>query len=141
MLSSEHPTRTRTSFLQDDLKSKIATTDRIPTDKEMSYSQLCTFSLICRVSSSFSVIRPIDLITECYVVLKPKESYYERSRMYIDIGVEQISAYVTAEQISDVLTFIKVQNYTTFFGRGSTRIRSEELSTRSQIGVANIESC
>ena len=59
----------------------------------------------------------MDIITECVVVLKPKESYYERTRMYCDIQVEKINIFVNSEQISDILAFIKVQNYTTFFGK------------------------
>lgn len=59
----------------------------------------------------------MDIITECVVVLKPKESYYERTRMYCDIQVEKINIFIDSEQISDVLAFVKVQNYTTFFGK------------------------
>ena len=59
----------------------------------------------------------MNLVTECVVVLKPKESYYERSRMYCDIHVEQVAIFINSEQISDILAFIKVQKYTTFFGK------------------------
>ncbi|UJR29329.1 hypothetical protein I4U23_010541 [Adineta vaga] len=84
----------------DDLRSKIATDHHIPNDVEMNY-----------------ILRPMNLVIECIVVLKPKESYYERSRVYCDIQVEQVSVFINSEQISDILAFIKVQKYTTFFDR------------------------
>ncbi|CAF1109897.1 unnamed protein product [Adineta ricciae] len=83
-----------------DLKSKVATDQNKLNNADMNY-----------------ILRPMDIITECVVVLKPKESYYERTRMYCDIQVEKINIFVNSEQISDILAFIKVQNYTTFFDR------------------------
>ncbi|CAF0711791.1 unnamed protein product [Adineta steineri] len=84
----------------EELKSKIAKDSYIPKDADMNY-----------------ILRPVTLDMECTVTLRPKESYYERSRVYCDIQVEQVSIHVNPEQISDVLAFIKVQKYTTFYDR------------------------
>ena len=62
------------------------------------------------------VLRPWNPVTECIITLRPKENYYERSRVYCDIQVDKVSLHVNSEQISDVFDFIKVQNYTTFYG-------------------------
>ncbi len=62
------------------------------------------------------VLRPVSPVTECLIILRPKESYFERSRVYFDIQVEKISLHITSEQMSDVFDFIKAQSYTTFYG-------------------------
>ncbi len=65
---------------------------------------------------SLIVIRSINLVTESLITLKPKEHHYERSRLLFDIRIPTINFYIDSEQISDILDFIKFQNYTTIYG-------------------------
>jgi hypothetical protein len=65
---------------------------------------------------SLIVIRSINLVTESVITLKPKEHHYERSRLLFDIRIPTINLYIDSEQISDILDFIKFQNYTTIYG-------------------------
>lgn len=62
------------------------------------------------------VLRPINLISESVIILKPKEHYYERSRIIFDCQIEEINIHIDSKQISDMLNFIKYQNYTIIRG-------------------------
>ncbi|CAF4689471.1 unnamed protein product [Rotaria sp. Silwood1] len=88
----------------DDLKLKIATNNYIPNDDEMKY-----------------VLRPLNLITEIWITLKPKQHHYERSTLIFNIQIPKMNFHVDAEQISDILDFVKFQNYTKSYDRRHTK--------------------
>ena len=62
------------------------------------------------------VLRPVNLFTEVLITLKPKEHHYERSTLIFDIQIPQIDFHLDTKQISDLLDFVKFQNYTTIHG-------------------------
>lgn len=62
------------------------------------------------------VLRPVNLRTEFFITLKPKEHQYERSTLLLDIQVSQVDFHADMKQLSDVLDFIKFQKYTTIHG-------------------------
>ncbi|CAF1623632.1 unnamed protein product [Rotaria magnacalcarata] len=84
----------------DDLKSKIATNHFIPNGNEMKY-----------------ILRPSNIMTESLVTLKPKQHHYERSKLTFSIQIPKLNFYINSEQISDILDFIKFQNYTIIYDR------------------------
>ena len=63
------------------------------------------------------VLLPVNLITDSVITLKPKEHHYERSTLIFNIHLSRINLHVDTEQISDILDFIKFQNYTTIYGK------------------------
>ncbi|CAF0873895.1 unnamed protein product [Rotaria sordida] len=84
----------------DDLKSKIATNNSTPDDNEMKY-----------------VIRPSNLLSESLIILKPKQHHYERSTLIFNINIPKMNFHLDSEQISDILDFIKVQDYMKTYDR------------------------
>ncbi|CAF3112482.1 unnamed protein product [Rotaria socialis] len=102
----------------DDLKSKIATNNFIPNDNEMKY-----------------ILRPSNIMTESLVTLKPKQHHYERSKLTFSIQIPKLNFYINSEQISDILDFIKFQNYTTIYDRCR---EYRELLLQDSLGVQTL---
>lgn len=50
------------------------------------------------------------------ITLRPKEHHYERSTLLFDIQLEEVHLHIDPQQISDILDFLKLQNYTTIYG-------------------------
>ncbi|CAF3524936.1 unnamed protein product [Rotaria sp. Silwood1] len=66
--------------------------------------------------NSLKILRPLNLITEIWITLKPKQHHYERSTLIFNIQIPKMNFHVDAEQISDILDFVKFQNYTKSYG-------------------------
>ncbi|CAF3445520.1 unnamed protein product [Rotaria socialis] len=86
--------------LTDDLKSKIATDDKILKTAEMNY-----------------VLHPTNLNLELSVAIKFAEQNFERPTFKIKYKIAQMSFEIDPKQLSDLLDFVKFQNYSVFYDR------------------------
>ncbi|CAF2148160.1 unnamed protein product [Rotaria magnacalcarata] len=84
----------------DDLKSKIATDDKILKTDEMNY-----------------VLHPTNLNLELSVAIKCAEQNFERPTFKIKYKIAQMSFEIDPKQLSDLLDFVKFQNYSVFYDR------------------------
>ncbi|CAF0860696.1 unnamed protein product [Rotaria sordida] len=83
-----------------DLKSKIATYNYIPKTDEMNY-----------------ILYPMNPIINLIIKLQPGEYNFERPAYDIDIQIEQLNLNIDPKQFSDLLDFIKFQNYSKIYDR------------------------
>ncbi|CAF4500850.1 unnamed protein product, partial [Rotaria sp. Silwood2] len=84
----------------EDLKSKIATYNYIPKTDEMNY-----------------ILYPMNPIINLTITLQPGEYNFERPAYDMDIQIEQLSLNIDPKQFSDLLDFIKFQNYSKIYDR------------------------
>ncbi|CAF1448566.1 unnamed protein product [Adineta ricciae] len=83
-----------------DLKSKIATNSYIPTDLEMNY-----------------ILYPVNPVIDLTIILQPGEFNFERPTYDLDIQIERLDLNIDPKQFSDLLDFIKFQNYSKLYDR------------------------
>jgi hypothetical protein len=105
------------SYLQDGLKSKIATTTDIPHAMIQCIPVCCCFFFSFSkplIDSLASILRPVNLLAETLITLRPrKEHKHDRNPLTYEIDIEQIHFHVDSKEISDLLHFIQFQDDTT----------------------------
>ncbi|CAF3407571.1 unnamed protein product [Rotaria socialis] len=84
----------------EDLKCKIATNNYIPNIDEMNY-----------------ILYPINLSIDLIMTLQPGEYNFERPAYDVDVHIEKLSLNINPKQFSDLLDFIKFQNYSKIYDR------------------------
>ncbi|CAF4563753.1 unnamed protein product, partial [Rotaria sp. Silwood2] len=99
--------------LIDDLKSKIATDEKVPRSNEMNYSldiKLNVFYFLNFILLKI-VLHPVNLNFELNIAIKFAEQNFERPIYQIKYKIERMSFEIDPKQFSDLLDFIKFQNY------------------------------
>ncbi|CAF3452622.1 unnamed protein product, partial [Rotaria sp. Silwood2] len=102
----------------DDLKSKIATDEKVPRSNEMNYSldiKLNVFYFLNFILLKI-VLHPVNLNFELNIAIKFAEQNFERPIYQIKYKIERMSFEIDPKQFSDLLDFIKFQNYSVFYG-------------------------
>ncbi|CAF2072620.1 unnamed protein product [Rotaria magnacalcarata] len=84
----------------EDLKCKIATNNYMPNTDEMNY-----------------ILYPTNLSIDLIMTLQPGEYNFERPAYDVDIHIEKLSLNIDPKQFSDLLDFIKFQNYSKIYDR------------------------
>ncbi|CAF3619599.1 unnamed protein product [Rotaria sp. Silwood1] len=126
----------------DDLKSKIATDNKVPRSDQMNYSldiKLNVFFFLVLFIFFQKVLHPINLNLELEISTKFAEQNFQRPMYKIKYKIEQMSFEIDPKQFSDLLDFIKFQNYSVFYDRcreyrqlclkdlvGNTKLTKEE---------------
>ncbi|CAF3178817.1 unnamed protein product [Rotaria sp. Silwood2] len=98
---------------KDDLKSKIATDEKVPRSNEMNYSldiKLNVFYFLNFILLKI-VLHPVNLNFELNIAIKFAEQNFERPIYQIKYKIERMSFEIDPKQFSDLLDFIKFQNY------------------------------
>ncbi|CAF4169559.1 unnamed protein product, partial [Adineta steineri] len=83
-----------------DLKSKITTNIHETKNDEMNY-----------------ILHPVNLTIDLLMILQPGDFNFERPAYDIDIQIEHLNLTIDPKQFSDLLDFIKFQNYTKLYDR------------------------
>ncbi|UJR32361.1 hypothetical protein I4U23_019824 [Adineta vaga] len=83
-----------------DLKLKIATNEYLPNDDEMNY-----------------ILRPVNPMIDLTIILQPGEYNFQRPTYDIDIQIDQLDLHIDPKQFSDLLDFMKFQNYSKLYDR------------------------
>lgn len=63
------------------------------------------------------VLYPVNLKLDLTIQLQLGEFNFERTAYDLDIKIEQLSLNIDAKQFSDLLDFIKFQNYSKLYGK------------------------
>ncbi|CAF0957019.1 unnamed protein product [Adineta steineri] len=87
-------------YVVDDLKSKIATNDFVPKSNEMNY-----------------VFHPVNLKFVLEMIMKFAEHNFEKPTIKVDFTIERMNFEIDPKQLSDLLDFVKFQNYSVFYDR------------------------
>ncbi|CAF0799712.1 unnamed protein product [Adineta steineri] len=87
-------------YVVDDLKSKIATNDFVPKSHEMNY-----------------VFHPVNLKFVLEMMMKFAEHNFEKPTIKVDFTIERMNFEIDPKQLSDLLDFVKFQNYSVFYDR------------------------
>ena len=74
------------------------------------------FNLFFCFVLTIEVLYPTNIRSESLITLRPKEHHYERSTLLFDIQLDEVQLHIDPQQVSDILDFLKLQNYTTIFG-------------------------
>ncbi|CAM4835356.1 unnamed protein product [Rotaria magnacalcarata] len=85
----------------DDLKSKTVTGDNISKTDEMNYV----------------VMHPTNINLELKVIIKLAEQNFERPTFKVEYNIAQMGFEIDPKQFSDLLDFVKFQNYSVFYDR------------------------
>ncbi|CAF1307539.1 unnamed protein product [Rotaria sp. Silwood1] len=104
----------------EDLKSKIATYSYMPKTDEMNY-----------------LLYPINPIINLTIILQPGEYNFERPAYNIDIQIEQLSLNIDPKQFSDLLDFIKFQNYSKIYDR-CREYRELQLQLQQTLNITEL---
>jgi hypothetical protein len=62
------------------------------------------------------VLHPVNLTIDLIIILQPGEYNFQRPGYDIDIYIEELSLNIDPKQFSDLLDFIKFQNYNKLYG-------------------------
>lgn len=76
---------------------------------------------------SIVVLHPVNLNLDLTITLQPGEYNFERPAYDIDIHIEELHLNIDPKQFSDLLDFIKFQNYSILYGNQSERLGDDIL--------------
>jgi hypothetical protein len=62
------------------------------------------------------VLYPVNLIIDLTITLQPGEFNFERPSYDVDILIKELNLNIDPKQFSDLLDFIKFQNYSKLYG-------------------------
>ena len=63
------------------------------------------------------VLRPVNLILDLKIALQLGRYNFERPSYDVDIQIERLNLNIDPKQFSDLLDFIKFQNYSKIYGK------------------------